>query len=119
MKNWMKLLVMTLSIFFLNGAVLITAAEKEGFKDNILVHIEGLACPFCAFGVEKHLKKVHGVKKVQVNLGEGTAHLTLKPGANVTGEQIQKAVTKAGFKASEITNVEEFSKNEDTKETTP
>jgi len=121
MKKWMNLLILMVSIFFHNGAASIKAAEaeKELFKDNVSVHIDGLACPFCAFGIEKHLKKVDGVKKVLVNLGEGTANLTLNPGAEVTGEQIRQAVKKAGFKASEITNVEERPKKEDTKEITP
>jgi len=83
----------------------------------VLVHIDGLACPFCAFGVEKHLKKVNGVKKVQVNLGEGTAHLILEPGSEVSGEQIQQAIKKAGFKASEITNVEKLPVSGDKKDT--
>ena len=121
MKKWMNLLILMVSILFPNGAASIKAAEaeKELFKNNVLVNIDGLACPFCAFGVEKHLKKVAGVKTVQVNLGEGTANLTLNPGAEVTGEQIRQAVKKAGFQASEITNVEELPTSEDKKEITP
>jgi len=119
MKKLMNLLVLTGGILILQGALSIKAADNELLKDNVLVHIEGLACPFCAFGIEKHLKKVDGVKKVQVNLGEGTAHLTLKPGAEVTEEQVRQAVKKAGFKASEITNFEELTKGGEEGETTP
>jgi len=107
---------------FLVGILIFGAwgmSQAETFKDNVLVHIDGLACPFCVFGVEKHLKKVNGVKKVQVNLEKGTAHLILKSGVKITEEEIQEAVTKAGFKASEITNIEEFPKNESKLDTMP
>lgn len=73
---------------------------------KVLVRIEGLACPFCAYGVEKQLKKIAGVETASVNLGAGSALLVLKAGAAITPEQIQAAVKKAGFKASEIKSVE-------------
>lgn len=85
-----------------------SVAEQDALSGKLLVHIEGMACPFCAFGVEKQLKRVPGVKKAMANLGEGTATLTLKPGMQVDPERIRKAVKKAGFKVSEIKNIEEL-----------
>lgn len=69
---------------------------------DVLVRIEGMACPFCAYGIEKHLGRLEGVRSARVNLGEGTAVLDLEPGKTVSFEQVRKAVEKAGFKAAEL-----------------
>lgn len=74
-------------------------------RGDVLVHIAGMACPFCAYGVEKHLKALSGVKSARVNLGEGSAVLELIPGRKVADEDIRQAIQKAGFKASEIKDI--------------
>ena len=69
----------------------------ESSTQKILIKVEGLYCPFCAYGLEKQLKKLKGFKKVEVNLKHGTAELFVQPGVTVTDAAIQKAVEDAGF----------------------
>ena len=38
------------------------AVEKPATR-QIQVKVDGLSCPFCAYGLEKYLKKIKGVKK--------------------------------------------------------
>ena len=78
------------------------AVAVQPVRADILVRIEGMSCPFCAYGIEKHLKALKGVSEARVNLGESTAALTLQPGRKVSSEEIREAVEKAGFKANEI-----------------
>lgn len=80
-------------------------ARAKPVRGDILVRVAGMACPFCAYGIEKHLKALPGVQSTRVNLGEGTAVLELRPGQKVSDEEIRQAVKKAGFKASEIKDI--------------
>ena len=58
---------------------------------------DGLACPFCAYGIEKQLGRVDGVDTVSTDIESGTVLVSMKPGANLTEEQAAEAVEKAGF----------------------
>ncbi len=59
--------------------------------------VEGLACPFCAFGVEKKLKQVRGVGGVEVQMEDGTAELSAVEGGSIEVSQIPRAIRQAGF----------------------
>ena len=67
-----------------------------------VVTVKGLACPFCVYGLEKHLRKLPGAAAVRVDLGKGEATIDLAADSKVTEEQIRKAVKNAGFTADRI-----------------
>lgn len=87
------------------------AAETTPAR-TVVVEIDGLACPFCVYGLERQFNRLEGVERAKVDLGEGKAQLTLKPEATVTETAIREAVRKAGFKASEIRGLKEQGGNE-------
>lgn len=87
--------------------VLRAAEAERPAARTVIVQVEGLACPFCVYGLERQFGRLKGVERADVDLGEGKATLRLKPGAKVTEAQIREAVRKAGFKASEIKGIEE------------
>ena len=45
------------------------------------LHVDGLACPFCAYGIEKKLNAVPGVERVETNIREGVVIVTMTDGA--------------------------------------
>lgn len=79
-------------------------------EPDIIIEVDGLACPFCTYGIEKKLKKIEGVEELVVYLEEGKVEMTLKEGMAVSEEQIEKAITEAGFEARSITFVNENAK---------
>lgn len=79
--------------------------RSKPVRGDVLVRVAGMACPFCAYGIEKHLKALPGVKSARVNLGEGTAILDLESGKTVSFDEVQEAVEKAGFKAAELKEI--------------
>ncbi len=79
-------------------------------EPDIIIEVDGLACPFCTFGIEKKLKKIEGVDELVVYLEEGKVEMSLKEGATVSEEQIEKAIAEAGFEARSITFVNENAK---------
>ena len=72
-----------------------SAALADG--DRYILGVKGLACPFCAYGIEKRLNKVDGVTAVQVDVGDGLVRVTLEEGKTFTEEQARQAVREAGF----------------------
>ena len=69
---------------------------------QVVITVRGLACPFCVYGLEKHLKKLPGATTVQVDLGKGEATVDFAEESKVTDQDIRKAVKKAGFTVDRI-----------------
>lgn len=61
------------------------------------VDVAGMACPFCAYGLEKRLRKVEGVDTVEVELKEGRATLNVGEGSSIDLPAVVEAVHEAGF----------------------
>ena len=70
---------------------------------QIEVTILGMACPFCAYGVEQKLKRLDGVEELEVVLATGIATLRLDEEADISNEVLQKTVKDAGFEVAKIT----------------
>ena len=59
--------------------------------------VDGLACPFCAYGVEKKLGAVEGVEELDIDINGGVIWVTMA-GETVLDEAAAKqAVEDAGF----------------------
>ncbi len=98
------------SLFFalLLGIAAAPQAQAQNTIENpdVTIAVDGLACPFCAYGLEEKLKKLDGVEALNVDMEEGQVQMKLKEGATVTEEQISEAVTDAGFTVTEIRYLE-------------
>ena len=70
--------------------------------EKATVKIDGLSCPLCAHGLDKKLKKVEGVEKLEVMVDEGTAKITVKKGSSLSIEEVEKAVKDGGFTSGDI-----------------
>ena len=61
------------------------------------LRVDGLACPFCAYGIEKKLVKSEGVESVTFDLEKGLVKVKTKEGVKLSEETIRKLVNDAGF----------------------
>ncbi len=61
------------------------------------MRIDGLACPYCAYGIEKKLKAVEGVEKIDVNLDAGLVIVDVAEGVTLTDPQMKTLFQDAGF----------------------
>lgn len=77
------------------GLVFTIAALAAG--NRYVIGVDGLSCPFCAYGIEKRLNKVDGVTDVQVDVDQSLVHVTLQEGKTLTEERAARAVDEAGF----------------------
>lgn len=61
------------------------------------LHVDGLACPFCAYGVEKKLGALDGVQSVETHIKDGTVIVIMKDGTTLDEAAARQAVKEAGF----------------------
>ena len=76
---------------------LLVAAPALAADTTLHVQVDGLACPFCAYGLEKKLKPLPGVTAVRIDYQAGWVDLTLGDGATLEEATIRRAVRAAGF----------------------
>jgi len=99
----MRTLQRFLMILILSIAPLSIAFAAGAAGQTATIAVDGLSCPFCAYGLEKNLKKVNGIESVQIDLKTGHATVVLKQGVVVEDQALRQAVKKAGFTARDIT----------------
>lgn len=76
--------------------VLALSATAEG-RATYHVHVNGLACPFCVYGLERSIGKIKGVDSVTVNLKTGLIRIVVSDGVMLNEERVHAAVKDAGF----------------------
>ena len=82
---WIPLLAMVLS----------GAAFAGG--NHYALAVDGLACPFCAYGIEKRLSAIDGVESVETDVRSGQVVVTLAEGKTLSEEAARQAIKDAGF----------------------
>jgi len=76
--------------------------KSETDKTYIKIEVDGLSCPFCAYGLEKKLKNIDGSKDVSIQLEEGEVTMSVPLVKKPTEEELRKIVKDAGFTPKEI-----------------
>ncbi|MEF8795235.1 MAG: heavy-metal-associated domain-containing protein [Salinivenus sp.] len=99
-----------LGIVLLIGVPVAQGQSEEGTVDapDAVVHVDGLACPFCAYGLEKKLNDLDGIESMEVQVEESRILVAFQKGQRASEEDLRTAVEDAGFSAREI----EFPKEE-------
>jgi len=97
----MKKLLFVLTAIFIVQTVFFTLSNAQ--VKQVRIKVNGLACPFCAYGLEKKLKKLDGVGEVKISLNKGMATLDNKDNQSIEFENLTSVVKDAGFSATEIT----------------
>jgi mercuric ion binding protein len=70
--------------------------------DQYTLGVDGMACPFCAYGIEKKLKALDGVESLDIHIKKGTVDVHLEEGGEVTPDELKKAIKEAGFKIRDL-----------------
>ena len=83
-----------------------SANTKPQPPDQVEVQVDGMACPFCAFSLEKKLQKVQGVQSLDIRINQGKIILTIDPSTPPDTSAIRQKVIEAGFTPRKILLVE-------------
>ncbi len=89
-----KLIMSIFSVMLLIGSMQQSFASA-GTHYNI--RVDGLACPFCAYGIEKKFKKMEGISNIKVDLDNGIVSVDAKDGLVLKEEKLKKLFHDSGF----------------------
>ena len=93
-------------------AVVSLTAGSAMAQTKHVIGVDGMSCPFCAYGLEKKLKKVKDVESVTIDLNEGEVVVIAKAGATIKEESLRRAVKEAGFSVSSLEKIESEAKGQ-------
>jgi len=102
MKTTIKTTAITLVMLFATLFTTNTVNAQTTEKTYIKIVVDGLSCPFCAYGLEKNLKKLKGAKDVFISVEEGYTTFNVPKESRPTEDELKKIVKDAGFTAREI-----------------
>ena len=69
------------------ASIVLLASISQAQISQVTVKVDGLACAFCAYGLQKGLKRVEGVRDVKVHVDAGKAELQFKKGVSAGRER--------------------------------
>lgn len=93
MKN--LIIIIAVLAFSLNS----NNVNAQSDRDQIKVQVDGLGCPFCAYGLEKKFKEFKGIKDVKIEMETGLFNFTYPSEKEMTLKQVESQVDKAGYTA--------------------
>ncbi len=93
-----------LAILVLN-TVLTGVASADGLQYE--VGVDGLACPFCFFGIEKNLVSINNVEDISVDIKKGLVIITMAEGSELSEQLVRQKIKDAGFSVRTFSHVAE------------
>lgn len=91
-------------LFLMAGGVL---AASPAYR----LYVDGLSCPFCAYGLEKKLGALKGVQRIETNIKDGAVIVTMQDGLALDEATAKKAVKDAGFTLRKLEAVQPIPPN--------
>jgi mercuric ion binding protein len=80
-----------ITVLYLSMAQMVLAVTTE-----YSIRVDGLACPYCAYGIEKKLNEIDGVKFIGMDLEKGI--VTVKSyDVKLDDEQLKQLFQDSGF----------------------
>jgi len=64
---------------------------------NYSIRVDGLACPFCAYGIEKKFKAMKGISNINVDLDNGIVSVDSEEGLDLEEDKMIKLFNDSGF----------------------
>lgn len=73
--------------------------------NNFEIRADGLACPYCAYGIEKKFKAIKGVKNIDVDLKKGLVKVSTEKNITFNDKQLTTLFSDSGFTFRSIKKV--------------
>lgn len=101
----MKFKTFTQRMAIVLGLILVTTSVLAA-PATYQLRVDGLSCPFCAYGIEKKLGALEGVQSIKTNIKDGVVIVIMKDGATLNEATAKKAVKEAGFSLRKLEPVQ-------------
>jgi mercuric ion binding protein len=89
----MKTIVLFFSLLVLGSTVAFAQKNMDVFE----VQVDGLGCPFCAYGLEKKFKEFKGIKDVKIDIETGDFSFQYPAEKSLSLTAVVQQVEKAGY----------------------
>ena len=78
------------------------------------LRVDGMACPYCAYGIEKKLKAMDGIvdESVAFRLNDGVVRFRAADDAAISEEKLKKLISDAGFTLRSVSTASEQTETE-------
>ena len=83
-------------------SIFLVSAPKHAQANEVKITVNGMVCSFCAQGIERQFKKQKGIENIDVRLEEKRVTLELGESANLSDEEINTLLQKAGYNVEKI-----------------
>ncbi len=98
--------VLSILILWAGLGFLTAQGQSRVPAPDAILYVKGLACPYCAYGLEKKLKKLPFVQEVEVQMDEGRVLVAFREGQRpepeTFAEQVAEVVKAAGFTLEKV-----------------
>lgn len=85
-------------LLVLGFPLFVFAQSKEGgWVEKVTARVDGLACSFCAYGVEKKLERLDGVDSLDIRINQGLVVLYSRGKGRVDERSVGQKIKEAGF----------------------
>ena len=69
---------------------------------SVRLRVDGMVCPFCAYGLEKRLQEIASIDAVLIRISDGLVQIRTKEDQELTDAALEDAVKKSGFSLTGI-----------------
>ncbi len=85
--------------------LIVSPVAAQAQVEQVTLRVDGLACPFCAYGLEKKVSKLEGYQadSYTVKINQGTVSFDWRNDKALDLGAIERAVDKAGFTLRGVT----------------
>ena len=80
----------------------VLAADEVLTGASVRLKVNGMVCPFCAYGLEKRLGEIASIDAVLIRISDGLVQIRTKEDQELTDEVLADVVKKSGFSLIEI-----------------
>ncbi|NNJ89713.1 MAG: copper chaperone, partial [Eudoraea sp.] len=87
----------TIIITLIIGMMTVFSANAQKEMDEFNVQVDGLGCPFCAYGLEKKFKEFKGIKDVKIDIETGDFSFAYPADKELSMQAVEEQVMKAGY----------------------
>lgn len=85
-----------------SDAICVKQINPQLKKDQTVLNVTGMVCAFCVQGIEIHLKKLSGIKEVNVDLEQGKVVLNIEQTTQPSSADLCEAIKRAGYTVTTI-----------------
>ncbi|MCH7510509.1 MAG: heavy-metal-associated domain-containing protein [Proteobacteria bacterium] len=95
--TWLATAVILAALLISPSFLAAQTAGKNELKPKVTVQVDGLTCPFCAYGLEKRIKEIPAVQESIISLEDGIVELIPRAGRHIDIDEVKAAVIAGGF----------------------